>query len=430
MRKIFDRMVLGLVMVGLFICVSWSVVSAKKPYEGVTLHLIVASHPAIDAMKTVIPEFEKKYGVKIVPSEIRDILVYDKMKIAFSGAKPVYDIGMMDCIYTGEFAKKGLAEPLDPYLMNKELADPNYDAADIIPGYRELFSWKGKRIALPISGESTIFAYRKDVYKKHGFTVPQTWDEFLIQARKLTDKERGFYGVTLGLERGDGMCYSLQTLIYPFGGRYFDEQMRPQLNSEPWIRALKYLIKLKEYAPLGVENYGYDDMAAALQMGIAAVYLHATNVPYLENPEFSKVTGKLGYALHPKDKKRVHALAGWSLAIASNSQHKEAAYKFLEFVTNKENDRRLALTGAMPNRVSTYHDAALRKKFPYYDVVYQCLIHGIPNWYPRIPENKEIMDIVGLISHEALLGQRTPKDALDECQKKVDKILREAGYYE
>ena len=48
---------------------------------------------------------------------------------------------------------------------------------------------------------------------------------------------------------------------------------------------------------------------------------------------------------------------------------------------------------------------------------------------PTVPEFPAILEIMGLTLSEAASKQKTPEQALNDGQKKLDEVMRNAGYY-
>jgi len=51
----------------------------------------------------------------------------------------------------------------------------------------------GRRLRLwaPFGTETSMFAYRKDIFDKHGWKVPKTYDELLKLCKLVKEKEPG-----------------------------------------------------------------------------------------------------------------------------------------------------------------------------------------------------------------------------------------------
>ena len=89
--------------------------------------------------------------------------------------------------------------------MNPKLADPNFDAEDLIEGYvanigvaggkkSYLAGPTGSLFGLPFGSETSILGYRKDIFEKHGLSVPTNYDQLLDLACKIPNLWPGMGG--------------------------------------------------------------------------------------------------------------------------------------------------------------------------------------------------------------------------------------------
>ena len=108
---------------------------------------------------------------------------------------------------------------------------------DVFPTVRDLLSHNGVIYALPFYAESSFTFYRKDLFANAGLTMPAepNYRQFRAYAEALHDPENGVYGVCLRGKAGWGenMAY-VTTMVNAFGGRWFDMNWRPQLDSPEW----------------------------------------------------------------------------------------------------------------------------------------------------------------------------------------------------
>ena len=82
----------------------------------------------------------------------------------------------------------------------------------------------------------------------------------------------------------------------------------------------------------------------------------------------SKVKGKVGVAHLPKGNMHHGSSLNvyWVLGIASGSDNKDLAYRFIRHCASKEMDRVLTLEGGNGSRLSTWRDEQLNQQIPFY----------------------------------------------------------------
>jgi multiple sugar transport system substrate-binding protein len=99
-------------------------------------------------------------------------------------------------------------------------------------------------------------------------------------------------------------------------------------------------------------------------------------------------------------------------AIPAQSEHKEAAWKFIEFMTSRETNKALAQEiGVLPIWTDLYADADLTAKYPFWSEFQAQLstARGLSKltWYG------DFVDISTAEVHKALAGEQTAQEALD-----------------
>jgi multiple sugar transport system substrate-binding protein len=276
-----------------------------------------------------------------------------------------------------------------------------------------------------------MFAYRKDIFDKHGWKVPKTYDEMLKLCKLVKEKEPGMGGITMRGQAGHQVQHAWLNHLTPYGGEVFDDKWEFHFHKGGSIQAIKAMIEMVKTGPPGIPTFEYGAMTDAFLLGKAAMYLDNTSLPgQVRDPNKSKVVGKVGYALHPKAVKQSTETGGFGIAIPANSQKKEAAFLLLQWLTTKATDRKITKFGAMPNRLSTLKDPGMQKDYPEFAAVLENLRYANPDWRPLIPEWTEIsQQHIGIALHEAITGKKTPEKAMADVIEPVKKIMEKGGYY-
>jgi multiple sugar transport system substrate-binding protein len=442
------RIILGFVvlMMGFMICgilpAGNSQASPYAKYAGTTLVVNFPSHPYYESAIKLLPEFTKETGIKVDVDKVEYMRMRDKQLLELSKPKGDYDLISYVCMWKTEYVAKGLLVPLAPFFTNPALADPAYDAQDFVPAYLATTGLVGGKkgympgptaalYGVPFGAETSMFAYRKDIFDKHGWKVPKTYDEMLKICRLVREKEPSMYGLTSRGEPGHQVAAAWLFHLTPYGGEVFDDNWEPAFTREPSLKALRTLIEIVKTGPPGIPTFAYGGMTDAFLLGNAAMYLDSTAIPALvRDPAKSKVVGKVGYGLHPKAVKYSTETGGFGIAISANSSKKEAAFLLLQWLTSKASDQKIARFGGMPNRLSTLRDPGLQKEFPEFTDVLENIKYANPDWRPIIPEWPEIsMQFLGTAVHEAITGKKAPEKAMNDIREPVRKIMESAGYY-
>ncbi len=262
-----------------------------------------------------------------------------------------------------------------------DIADYDYD--DLIPTVVNALSYDGTLYALPFYAESSFTYYRKDLFDEAGLTMPDqpTYDQIAEFAGKLTDKSKEQYGFCQRGKPGWGenMAF-VGPMVNAFGGRWFDEDWKPQLTTEPWVNAVNYYVKnMNEYGPPGASANGHNENRALFATGHCALWVDATSAAgYIYNPAESQVADKTAFALAPIEvtSKGSAWFWAWALGIPASSQKVDAAKAFLAWATSKDYVTTVGesegwVSAPPGTRKSTYDNPNYQEAAPFAQVVYE-----------------------------------------------------------
>ncbi|CAE6713352.1 ABC transporter substrate-binding protein [Paraburkholderia nemoris] len=412
-------------------------------YKGTSLVLSIPSHPHYDAMIRLLPQFTALTGIRVELDKMQMLRMRDKQLLEMSKPQGDYDLISYIATWKTEYVNKNLLRELDPLFKNTQLSDPSYDMADMVPAYVEniglvggvkgYLAGPGARLyGVPYGAETSIFAYRRDIFAKYDLKVPQTYDDLHRLLYVIKDKAQ--MGALTSRGQAGHQCLQAWLLhLNPLGGKVFDYKsgvFSPVFNDDNGVRALKLLKDVVETGPVGIPSYGQGEMMTAFLEGQAAMYLDATAIfgPVRDKTR-SRVSDKVGYAIHPKGSRYSSEAGGLGLAIPRNSKNAEAAFLLLQWLTAKEQDKAVCRAGGSPSRVSTIADAAMIKQFPEFAVLREQIKYIDPDWRPMIPVWDAIVDqALGVGISDALIGTSSPTAALNGEVPKVLEIMRNAGY--
>jgi multiple sugar transport system substrate-binding protein len=409
-------------------------------YAGQTVVFSIPSHPHYDAMLKILPQFTKETGIKVETDRLAMGRMKEKQLLEMAKPQGDYDLGCYVVMWKGEYVAKDLIRPLEPFFQNAALADPAYDMKDIIPIYLENLGLVGgpkgylagpgaKLYGLPYGAETSVLAYRRDIFAKHNLKVPTNYAEFRTLLRVIKDKE-GIGALTSRGQAGHQAVHAWLLHLNPLGGSVFDDQWRPRFNDKVGVEALKFLQEVVATGPAGIAGYGQGESNTAFLQGQAAMYLDSTSLAGLVNdPTKSKVVGNVSWALHPMGTRRASQSGGLGLAIAKNAKNADAAFLLMQWLTSKTQDKAVTAVGGAPMRNSTLNDIDMVRQYPEFITFKEALKYSNPDWRPIIPVWDKInVQALGVGISEALTGKKTAEAALNDLVPQVTQIMREAGY--
>jgi multiple sugar transport system substrate-binding protein len=409
-------------------------------YRGQTLVINIPAHTHYDAMQKLLPEFTKETGIRVDVD--RQPMLNMKVKQLQEMAKPQGELDLICYVvmWKTEYVKKNLIRELAPLFADTTLADPAYDIKDIVPAYLENLGLVGgpksylagpgaKLYGLPYGAETSILAYRQDIFAKHNLQAPKTYDELQKLLPVLKQKE-GIGALTSRGQAGHQCVHAWLLHLNPLGGKIFDAQWKPTFNNAAGVKALKLLKEIVDTGPPDIPNLGPVEMTNTFLRGQAAMYLDSTAIfGAVRNPEVSKIDGRVSYVLHPRGVRNSSQSGGLGLAIPRNSKNQNAAFLLMQWLTSKAQDKAVSRIGGNANRFSTMGDPALLRQFPEYRTLREQLKHADPDWRPIIAEWDDInVKMLGIAVHQALTGKKTPEQALNDMVPNVTEMMKSGGY--
>lgn len=417
--------------------------AAAGPYDahkGKTLVVNFPAHPHYNAVMKVLPEFTKETGIKVEVDQLEYLKMREKQTLELTKAKGDYDLIAYVVFSKADYVFADQLENLARFFMNPLLADPSYDAADIIPGYMQnigvaggekgyLSGPTGSLYGIPFGAETSILGYRTDIFEKHKLKVPETYDEMLDLACRIPKLEPGMGGLASRAASGQHAAHAYLLHLAPLGGRVFDGQWNPIINNEAGIKAAQALKTIVDCGPEGAKTFGFAEAGAAFLQGKTAMFLDSTVFAgQVDDPTKSKIAGKVGWAMHPKGVRHGSQTGGFGIAIPKNAKNKDAAFLLMQWLTSKKADKLVALQGGNPIRFSTHADGDVNAKFPYMKTFGEALKHADPDWRPIIPPWGKINADLGTTMSKILTENLDIKQAMDGLAERTKKVMSEAGY--
>jgi multiple sugar transport system substrate-binding protein len=285
-----------------------------------------------ETMQKLAEEFHELYpNITIDFQGIPAEEMHDKMLTQVAGGTAP-DVAYLDQSQVGEFAARNALMDLDAYIALSSAVKPD----DYVAAFRDAATYQGKMYGLPFDGESTGLFYRTDLFQEAGISgPPTTWQEFEEYAQKLTDKEQKKYGFILFAPEA---AYYWYPWLWQTGGKLLSEDGKQiQFNNEDGKRAGEFYTRLKDYSPEDFFNSNSYDGRVAFANGTVAMYVAGAWFAGTLKSEFPDIDGKWAAAPLPKDKQCATTIAGDTLVVFSQSKNKEAAWKWIEFLSAPQN---------------------------------------------------------------------------------------------
>lgn len=375
-----------------------------------------------DALEKAVAAYKAgNPGVEIEQLELTGGGLLEKATIAMREKSGAYDVIMLDDPWAVEFMSKGWLKDLDQLGGGVD--------ADFVAPARAVSRYPvgtGPFYAVPFVGNVELFAYRKDLFDKHGLARPDSWTDVLAAAKTIDEKEDGISGVVFRGQKANPIVTGFLPILWAHGARVVGADGEPQLDSQAALDALNLYLELKRYAPTGVETYNATEVRDALMQGATAmtIELWPAWAPSLDDPEKSKVPGKVEIMAAPGQVEGPAPMLGsWLVAIPADAKNPERARDFIDFLTAPEMQKQLALeVGTPPTRASVYADPEVVEHYRWYPAQVEALQNAQPR--PRITQWSQVEAILGDYLQLALIGEVEPEQALAEANQRIARALQ------
>jgi multiple sugar transport system substrate-binding protein len=337
-----------------------------KKYAGTTIEANLIKGPRGELLQKYAGEFTELTGIKVGSEVIPEQQQRQKAVIELASGRPSFDVIHVSYhVQKRQFEKAGWLADVsgfmkDPDLTAQDLTESDFSAA----GLQFAKPDNGPMHSLPWSVDYFILYYNKEIFAKKGVAVPKTFDEMVAAAETLTDAKEGVYGfVGRGLRNANMTLWTNFFLNY--GGEFLDAKGNILTDGPEAIEATKlYQRLLTKVAPPGVAGFNWMESMAAFTQGRAAMWIDGVGwAPPLEDPNASRIVGKVGYTLVPAGPKgQYSATYGDGIGIAQASKNKEAAWLYCQWAVSKLMGARLLQSGGgVPFRNSVLNDEGVRK---------------------------------------------------------------------
>lgn len=409
--------------------------------EGASIIVAMNLHMETDELDKQLAEFEELTGIRVNFQVYPEIELHQKTLVDLASGAGIFDVIMMDFMFTPQYATAKFVEPLSTYISDPKLTDPTwFDQADYMPALWDAVQYKNEVYALPFTVETTTLFYRKDTYESLGLAVPNTYDE-LWEAAKAIHGRDGVDAIGMRGMRGQGMnIYVFAGFMQGFGGKFVVDcpnDMTPVINSPENIAAADYYARLlQEYGPKGAASWDWMEVLSALQGGTIAMSIDASNFgPVIDDAATSKTAGKWGYAMVPGGAGGRHpSVYTHTLAINANSRQKVAAWLFVQWATSKDIQVQRALKSGQPTRQSIWDSAEFRNAMAHIgdgqwiDASIESLNIASADYRPRFEHWREFGDQLGIALQSVIAKAESAEKALDACQNALVELMKTHKY--
>lgn len=312
-----------------------------------TVTLSFLAHSNYEAALTkVVENFQKENpNIKVKPEFAPFSQLMESIEIKMGSGSSDTDLLFVDSPLVVNYAVKGYLEPLDKLLAADAKSRWVQSAADTV-------TYKGQLMAAPMNNSSQVLFYNKAILQSKGIPLPKqderlTWEQIVEMAKKLTfnDGKQQVYGFSF--DRVD-TSFQFLPLAQSLGATMVREDglaTDGYTNSPAAIQAFQFYYdlfntwkvspKIKQDESLDYFISGKVALFAGLSHNLpklveSGIDFGVTRFPYFDGKKIATPTGS------------------WNVGISKFSKNKEAAAKFLTYLTLGKGTETMLEQGIFP----------------------------------------------------------------------------------
>lgn len=310
-------------------------VTGEKPYEGVTLSLLIDTDVTAAGLEAVIEAAKEKLGMTIeletrVGGTDGDNIV--KTRLASGDMADI-------CAYNSG----SLLAALNPAEYFIDISGEEF-VSRLDDTYKETVTIDGATYGVPMSSsQAGAILYSKPIYEELGLTVPKTWDEFLancdaIQAAGKTAVIGAFADSWTSQVMYLGDNYNVISANPDFA-KEFEAGTAKYASTPAGIESFQKLADVKKYYNEDYLAATYDDGCDMMANGEGAHWVMLTQALSNIYELYGDQVNDIGVFAIPGDDPEDTGLTVWmpgSLYGNKNSENVDAVKAFMEFYVSDE----------------------------------------------------------------------------------------------
>ena len=366
-------------------------------------------------MNDLIPKFESENpGIKVNAVSHEWAELHDKILVSAS-SQSLPDVARLDIAWLPEFQQMGVLVALD-----QEMPDFSEVAGTLLDSALSTANIGGSYYALPLNTNSKILFYNTAMLEAAGVEVPTTMDEWVEAVRKLSGTNANgqqIWGWNEPALSGWNIC----PFIWSFGGSLTNEEQTVAtgyINSPETVKAVETFAMLVQEGALTGFNSGDIPMTDAFGTGRYAMMLEG---PW-KTAELAGAYPDVAYGtayMPAGEGGSISVLGGEDIAMF-NTANREAAWKFMQFMTGEYAETAMAKCGQIPvNKAALESDTVKNADYaPFIQAIETAKARPtVAAWSEMDNELTNAMTAV-------VNGEKTAQEAMDELAVVFDELLK------
>lgn len=382
------------------------------------------------------------------------VAVYEPIIAMFEQEHPNIDVELVGVSFD-DLPTKALLAMIDPrgefsviqaldaprYVAEELLVDlytlGDYDWDNFHPAALAYSTYDGKLYCAPMRVNVLGLVYNKKFFREAG--IPEPDDDFTLEemeaaAQKFTTG--GKYGFAAWYIRSRLTVNPWAATMFTHGGQILDDKNYPVFNQEPGVKALEQFVRYLQYGPPGMANWDINEVHEAFKQELVGMCWTWGSSFYAvaADPDLSVPgkTGDGGFAPIPKGDVREGTIATfYQLCIPLNAPHTEEAWTFMKWLVSERTERMAVELGVQPVRTAVITDPEYLSRNLGFGGLHKAMeLAAVGSMHlPKIPDSIALQDTLAEAISRAVIGEWTPKQAMDNAAAEIQNLLAKKGYY-
>lgn len=354
-----------------------------------------------------------------------------KTRAAVKAGKPPAAV-IMSANFLTDLAIEKEIRPLDDLIAADKTTNDKF-MGQFFPALAGNAVINGHVYGAPFQNSTPLLYYNVDHFKEAGLDPdkpPQTWDELVADAKKLTKREGARttrWGVMLP-SNYDYAGWIMEALTLSNGGRYYNQAYGGEVyyNTPSMLGAMTFWNDLaNKFKVMPTGETKSPAISAAFVGGQASMIMLSTG-----SLTFMRTHAKFPFkvAFVPRNVRNAVPIGGGSLVqpVGLDDAHRKAGWELIKWLTAPEQSGWWSrATGYFAPNMAAYQTPEMKAfiaKNPEAEIAVKQLQYAKP-WfatYKTLPVRKALEDQL----QSVLAGKKQPKEALVEAQKNADALLK------
>ncbi|HGM5574971.1 TPA: sugar ABC transporter substrate-binding protein [Serratia marcescens] len=388
--------------------------------DKITLRYAVWDRNQLPAEQEIAKRFEQanpdiKIEIELTPSA----QYFVKLDSAAAGGVAP-DIFWINMPYFVQYAKNGIMEPLASYIK-----DSGLQLDDVVASSVKAYQYDGQQMAIPRDVDSIAVWYNKKLFDQAGVSYPTSdwsWDDL---KNKATALKSGLKGAAFPLVMDlsiDGQD-SYMNLLFQNGNHIVPKDGQPTdiaNDKSIWVyQQLQGMMKgglmpsAQQMSEVKTENIFQSNRAA---MVYAGSWLAA---PFANNP---LINDHIGVVMMPKIERQSGVAHSLAFAMSAKSAHKQAAWKYIAFMSSEASQAELAKVVIPANKTAAKVWAQQIQKV---DVSPYIQTLEVTQAYPTAGTNTPKWQNMWIASLKKIFMGADAKQEMDKSVKKIARVMEQ-----